>query len=83
MAAEDAGAASGLINVAHQLGSALGLGLTTAIAAPGGSGLRGTALTPRCTHHGLMAATLMLAIALALVLGLTVKTDPAMKGETR
>ena len=35
VAPEDAGAASRLVNVAHQLGSSLGLGLTSAIAATG------------------------------------------------
>jgi hypothetical protein len=32
--AHDAGAASGVVNTAHQLGSALGLGILTAAGAP-------------------------------------------------
>ena len=35
--ADDAGAASGLVNTAHQLGSALGLGILVAISAGAGS----------------------------------------------
>ena len=35
--ARDAGAASGLVNTAHQLGSALGLGILVAVAASAGS----------------------------------------------
>lgn len=35
VAPEDAGAASGVVNVAHQLGSSLGLGLASAFAATG------------------------------------------------
>lgn len=79
--AQDAGAASGLVNVAHQIGSALGLGITTAIAAMGAGGLTGTALLLYRTHLGLLAATVMLALALILVLRLYLKTQTLPKGK--
>lgn len=79
--AQDAGAAAGLVNVAHQLGSSLGLGLSTAIAASGATGLAGTALVLHRTHFGLMAATAMLAVALLLVLCLSLKTRSFLQGE--
>ena len=77
----DAGAAAGLVNVAHQLGSALGLGLTTAIAAIGAGGLGGAALLLHRTHYGLLAATGMLAVALLLVLRLALNPSIEPKGE--
>lgn len=64
-------------------GGPLGLGLATAIAATGVSGLSGTAFMPHRTQFGLMAATLILAVALVLVLRLTLRGDVAMKGEIR
>lgn len=81
VAPQDAGAAAGLVNVSHQLGSALGLGVTTAIAAMGGAGLTGTALILHRTHFGLTAATVMLAAALVLVLRLSLKLIPSLIGE--
>lgn len=77
----DADAAAGLVNVAHQLGSALGLGLTTAIAAIGAGGLGGAELLLHRTHYGLLAATGMLAVALLLVLRLALNPSIEPKGE--
>lgn len=82
VAPQDAGAASGLVNVAHQLGSSLGLGLTTALSVTGAHALTGTELMLHRTHWGLMAATAMLALALILVLRLIRKSEPALEGET-
>jgi predicted MFS family arabinose efflux permease len=79
--ASDAGAASGLVNVAHQLGSALGLGLTTAFAAIGSASMSATDLLLHRSHVGLMAATAMLAVALLLVLRLALKDECELKGE--
>jgi hypothetical protein len=39
VAGEDAGAASGLVNVAHQLGGSLGLGILVTVFAAAGDGL--------------------------------------------
>ena len=67
VAAEDAGAASGLVNVAHQLGGSLGLGILVTVFAAAGGGVAhrvGFALT---------AGTGMLALALVLVLALIVR----------
>lgn len=65
---ERAGAASGVVNVAHQLGSALGLGVLVAAAAMGSQGLEGVErLAQRAsvameTGSALIAATLILAV---------------------
>ena len=68
VASEDAGAASGLVNVAHQLGGSLGLGLLVTVfasALPGGSARAGLA---HAISTSLTAGTAMLALALAVVL---------------
>ena len=65
---KDAGAASGVINTFHQLGSALGLGIVTAIAATAvtaGAGPR-TAVVERVTA-ALTGSSVLLAVALVLV----------------
>lgn len=65
VAREDAGAASGLVNVAHQLGGALGLGLLVLVftrAAPG------TALDTAILAHRIGAALDVGALLLALAL---------------
>lgn len=65
---ERAGAASGVVNVAHQLGSSLGLGVLVAAAAMGSQGLEGVErLAQRAsvameTGSVLIAATLILAV---------------------
>jgi EmrB/QacA subfamily drug resistance transporter len=68
VASEDAGAASGLVNVAHQLGGSLGLGLLVTVfasALPAGSARAGLA---HAISTSLTAGTAMLALALAVVL---------------
>jgi EmrB/QacA subfamily drug resistance transporter len=71
---EDAGAAAGLVNAAHQLGGSLGLGVLVAISATATSGMGGG---PETLAHGvasaLTAGALMLALALVLVLALIVR----------
>jgi len=74
VAAEDAGAASGLVNVAHQLGGSLGLGLLVVVAAAAS----GHAAEPHAelAHQvaaSLTASAVLLAAALAVVLGLIVR----------
>ena len=74
VAPADAGAASGLVNVAHQLGGSFGLGVLVVVFATAGSGI----VDPRVllAHRvavSLTAGTAMLALALFLVLVLIVR----------
>lgn len=69
VASEDAGAASGLVNVAHQLGGSLGLSILVVVFAAGGSVVLGNSVS--LTHHianTFTASAAMLALSLALVL---------------
>ena len=69
VAAEDAGVAGGLVNVAHHLGGALGLGiLVTVFDAAGGLGDRPHALLAHRVSAALTAAVAFLALALAVTL---------------
>ena len=67
VAAKDAGAASGVVNVAHQLGNSLGLAVLVAISSFGAGGLSGTALLAHRVTSALTSAAAMLALALLLV----------------
>ncbi|MDF0544275.1 MFS transporter [Sphingobium sp. H39-3-25] len=64
----DAGAASGAVNVAHQLGASVGLSLLVAVAAIGSAGLSGRQLTAYRITSALDAGTIMLVLALIVVL---------------
>lgn len=66
--AQDAGAASGIVNVAHQLGNSLGLASLVAISAFGARHLAGAALLAHRVTVALGGAAAMLALALLLVL---------------
>ncbi|WP_285107959.1 MFS transporter [Promicromonospora sp. MEB111] len=77
VAPEDAGAASGLVNTAHQLGMALGLGVLVAVAAHagGGSDAAGSGAGPDVAAQvavqvsaALTGATVLVALALVVVL---------------
>ena len=65
---DDAGAASGAVNVAHQMGSSVGLGILIAVAAIGSAGFSGAALTAYRVSHAFDAGTAMLVIALLISL---------------
>lgn len=71
--AEDAGAASGLVNVAHQVGSALGLGILVAASAFGAASLEGTQLLAHRVDVAMGVATVMIALALVVVLAVIVR----------
>jgi EmrB/QacA subfamily drug resistance transporter len=64
VAAEDAGSASGLVNTAHQLGMALGLGILVAVAARGGATLGGAAAVADHVQRALTGSSVLLAAAL-------------------
>jgi predicted MFS family arabinose efflux permease len=69
VAGQDAGAASGLVNVAHQLGGSLGLGvLVVVFAATGSASLDAQALLAHRIAATFNASAVMLSIAFALVL---------------
>jgi EmrB/QacA subfamily drug resistance transporter len=70
--AEDAGAASGLVNTAHQLGMALGLGILVAVSAHAGSDLDGPAAVAVQVRAALTGSTVLLAAALVIVLAVIV-----------
>lgn len=72
--AEDTGAASGLVNVAHQLGGSLGFGILVVVfTAAGSPELGARADLAGQVAAGLTAGTAMMAGALALVLALIVR----------
>jgi len=69
---EDAGAASGLVNTAHQLGSTLGVAILTSVAA-------GAATLSERVVDAYLGGTVMLAIALAAALALIVPAAAARR----
>src|SRR3954453_5253290 len=74
VAPADAGAASGLVNTAHQLGMALGLAVLSAVAAGGGVGLDGPAAVVEhvgaaLTASSATASSVLLAVLVVLVPG--------------
>ncbi len=79
VAPRDAGAASGLVNVAHQLGGSLGLAVLIVVFAAAGSSTLGA---PTLLAHRVAASfaggSAMLALALVLVLVLIVRTRRAV-----
>jgi hypothetical protein len=68
--AEDAGAASGLVNPFHQLGMALGLSVLIAVSASSGHGLDAAAALTAHVQVALTAGTVLLGACLLAVLGL-------------
>jgi hypothetical protein len=74
VAERDAGAASGLVNVAHQLGGALGLGILVVVfAAAGDASLAGHALLAHRIDASVTGSAVLLWAALGLVLALIVR----------
>jgi hypothetical protein len=74
VAPADAGAASGLVNTAHQLGTALGLTVLAAVAVRTGAGLGGPAAVTAHVRAALTGSSVMLAVGLVVVLVLIVPT---------
>lgn len=75
---DKAGAASGAVNVFHQLGSSLGLGVLVAASVLGSDGLSGTALLAYRAATAMEAATILIGLTLVLVLAFIVR--PAVRG---
>ncbi|WP_395398177.1 MFS transporter [Novosphingobium sp. BL-8A] len=65
---QDAGAGSGAVNVAHQLGSSVGLSVLVAAASFGAAHLQGVALTAHRITQAFDTATVMLVLTLVVVL---------------
>jgi hypothetical protein len=70
--ADQAGAASGLVNTAHQLGMALGLAVLVAVSASAGAGLSSPAALAAHVATALTAGTVLLALSLVAALVLVV-----------
>jgi EmrB/QacA subfamily drug resistance transporter len=68
VAPADAGAASGLVNTAHQLGMALGLAVLSAVALRAGTGAGGPDAVAQHVRAALTGSSALLALALLVVL---------------
>jgi EmrB/QacA subfamily drug resistance transporter len=79
VAPQDAGAASGVVNVAHQLGNSLGLAVLVAVAAAGAGRLQGAALLAHRVTAALTTSAAWLALALLLVWALIVRPQAARR----
>jgi predicted MFS family arabinose efflux permease len=79
--AADAGAASGLVNTAHQLGMALGLGILVAVSAHASSDLAGPAAVGEQVRAALTGSTVLLAAALVVVLTVIVPARHAPRNK--
>lgn len=80
---QDAGAASGVVNVVHQLGNSLGLAILVAIAVYGTAGLDGADLLAHRVETALTGSSTMLALALVLVVAFILRPGRRALGETR
>ncbi|MBD7952999.1 MFS transporter [Stenotrophomonas sp. Sa5BUN4] len=65
---QDAGAASGVVNVAHQLGSSAGLGAMAALATAAQAGGSGAAAAARGVSAALQGGTVLLGLAAAVAM---------------
>jgi hypothetical protein len=71
---ENAGAASGLVNVAHQLGGSLGLGILVVVFAAAGTGtLEHRQLLAHQIATAITGGGVMLVLALVLVVALIIR----------
>jgi sugar phosphate permease len=78
VASEDAGAASGIVNAAHQLGGSLGLSVLVVVFAWGGSvGVESPSPSQLASHitNTFLASAVMLAMGLAWVLAFIVRPN--------
>jgi hypothetical protein len=75
----DAGAASGLLNTAHQLGMALGLGILVAVSAHVDKGIAGSAAAVERASAALTGSSVILALALLVVLLVIVPAERTLR----
>jgi EmrB/QacA subfamily drug resistance transporter len=73
VAPEDAGAASGLVNTAHQIGGSLGLGIMAAVAASAPALSNAAADTARRAGDALSTGSLLLGIAVIAAVALIIR----------
>jgi EmrB/QacA subfamily drug resistance transporter len=78
----DAGAASGLVNVAHQLGGALGVSIGVAVAAAGDASTSAAGIAVQTTD-GLTTGAILLVLAFIAALALIVPGTRAQKSSLR
>ncbi|MFI7171257.1 MFS transporter [Rhodococcoides fascians] len=81
--AADAGAASGLLNTAHQLGMAMGLGILVAISANAGADETGAEAVTEHVGTALRGGSVIVALALAVVLTVMVPAERARRTSDR
>ncbi|GAA2979478.1 EmrB/QacA subfamily drug resistance transporter [Microbacterium terrae] len=79
--ATDAGAASGVVNTFHQVGSSLGLGILVAVAGAAASGSTGDVAATITTEAGaaLTAGSIFLFVSLVIVLALIAPASAALR----
>ncbi|SDG73658.1 MFS transporter [Microbacterium pygmaeum] len=79
--ATDAGAASGVVNTFHQVGSSLGLGILVAVAGAAASGSTGNVAVTVTTEAGaaLTAGSIFLVVSLVIVLALIAPASAALR----
>ena len=77
VAPEDAGAASGVVNVAHQLGGSLGLSILIAVSAAAVGAGPGHTLLAQRVDASFAAATVMIVLALVVVLATVARSRKA------
>ena len=80
--ADDAGAASGVLNTFHQLGMAFGLSLLVAISANSGTGFAGVEVVARHAGVALTGASLMLVLAAIVVAIVFVPVQHSSRGQS-
>ena len=79
----DAGAASGVVNTAHQLGNSLGLAVLVAAAAFGTTGLSGSDLLAHRVSIALTGSSIMMAFAFIVVVAFVARSGKAATSAIR
>lgn len=80
VAPQDTGAASGLVNTAHQLGMALGLGILVTVSAHAGTGVDGPVAVAEHVQVALTAGSALLAVALLIAVAVIIPSGRGTAG---